>query len=86
MKHPVILDGPAFDWAEGERYAQHAVDDGGNVNWMAVFFADPGVMSCPGCGVHLWAEGFAVRCPDCGTEWRTQAGARHDEREARRVT
>lgn len=80
MKHPIILDGSAFDWAEGERYAQRAVDDDGNVDWMAAAFADPGIMSCPGCGVHLWAEGWTVRCPDSGHEWRTREGQRRDKR------
>jgi len=85
VKRPIILDGPAFDWAEGERYSQAAVDDDSNVDWMAAMWADPGIMSCPGCSVHLWAEGHTAKCPECGHEWRTRDGLRHDEQAAKRA-
>lgn len=74
MKRPIILDGAPFDWDEGARYGQNAVDDAGNVNWMAAMFADPGVMTCPGCGEHLWNEGDRVRCPHCSHEFTTRSG------------
>jgi ssDNA-binding Zn-finger/Zn-ribbon topoisomerase 1 len=76
MKSPILLEGPAFDWAEGEKHGAQAVDDDGNVNWMAAMFADPGCMKCPGCSEYLWREGYRVRCPDCGHEWVTQDGER----------
>lgn len=84
MKHPIIIDGPAFDWEEGERNGAQAVDDDGNVNWGAAMCADPGVMKCPGCAEYLWAEGWTAKCPDCGHEWRTRDGVWRDEHEARR--
>jgi len=71
MKNPIIIEGEPFDWDHGnemqERVAEAAAE--GHVNWFAAHCADPGVMSCPGCGIHLWREGKRVRCPDCGHEW-----------------
>lgn len=80
MKRPIILEGKPFDWDEGKRYGAQAVDDDGNVNWMAAMFADPGVMACPGCGEHLWNEGMTAKCPDCEHEWRTPNGVHVDAR------
>ncbi len=71
IKRAVILEGHPFDWEEGARAAKHAIDDDGQVNWKAAFCADPGVVSCPACGVSHWREGTRVRCAmeDCKHEW-----------------
>lgn len=74
MRTPKIIQGQAFDWKEAEGYAKNAVDGEGNVNWMAASFADPGVMTCPKCGVYYWAEGNQVECLDCGHQWETANG------------
>lgn len=68
MKSPIIIEGKAFPWNEPNPHGE-VIDEAGEVNWGAAFFADPGVMSCPGCHVYLWREGAHVRCPECGTEW-----------------
>ena len=69
MKHAIILEGKGFDWDRGSEMQKHVMTPEGDVNWAAAMFADPGVMSCPKCGVYLWWEGIRVRCPDCGHEW-----------------
>jgi hypothetical protein len=71
MKNPIIIEGPPFDWDKGQKCLEQAVDDKGDVNWFAAFNADPGVMACPNCGIHLWNEGKIVKCPDCGHQWET---------------
>ena len=68
----IILEGPAFDWADGARYSAKVVQPDGSVDWRAAAFADPGIMKCPGCGAYLWLEGWRVRCPECSTEWDTR--------------
>jgi hypothetical protein len=70
VKHPIILDGPAFPWCEPNP-AGPVIDADGEVNWMAAAFADPGVVKCPGCAEYLWNEGYRVRCPDCAAEFDT---------------
>lgn len=74
MKNPIILSGKPFDWEFGDKMQEKVAEaaEQGEVNWGAAFFADPGVMKCPGCGVHLWREGERVRCPDCGHEWEVR--------------
>ena len=69
MKEPIIHDGKPFDWKAGAEAMQHAVTPEGEPNWGALMAADPGVMKCPGCGVHLWQEGRIVECPECGEAW-----------------
>jgi predicted RNA-binding Zn-ribbon protein involved in translation (DUF1610 family) len=69
IRDPIILDGPAFPWGQEQN---PAVRDDGTVDWRAAMNSDPGLMTCPGCGVYLWAEGNRVRCPDCGHEWTTR--------------
>lgn len=66
MQRPIILDGKPFDWKEGEKNMLNAVDEAGEVNWLAAMSADPGVMQCPSCLGWLWREGSKVQCPDCG--------------------
>lgn len=68
---PEIIEGQPFDWEFGAKAAAMAVDDDGEVNWRAAFYADPGTMTCPGCLRKLWREGTLVRCPDCQHEWNT---------------
>ena len=72
MKNSIIHSGKAFDWERANEAVDNIADDDGNVNWYAALCADPGVMSCPGCGVHLWREGIDVECPDCGHRWNTE--------------
>lgn len=71
MKTPIIIEGCAFPWKEPNPHGE-VVDADGEVNWAAAAFADPGVMTCPACGVYLWNEGLRVRCPDCAHEWDTR--------------
>jgi len=66
MERPIIHSGEPFDWDSPK---PDVVDDDGNVNWRAAMMADPGVMSCPACEAHLWAEGHEVECPHCGHRW-----------------
>lgn len=82
MKHPIIIEGNAFDFEAASEAASQAVDNDGNVCWGAAMFADPGVMTCPSCGLYLWNEGDVVRCPDCGHEWETEE-AKHRKRISR---
>lgn len=70
MKSPIIIEGKPFDWNAGAEMQEHVAAAEGHVNWYAAAGCDPGVMSCPGCGEHLWHEGVRVRCPECGHEWR----------------
>jgi uncharacterized Zn finger protein (UPF0148 family) len=72
MKSPIILEGESFDWKAGQKAASHVINNNGSINWTAAMLADPGVMSCPSCGIHLWWEGKRVRCPDCGHEWNVK--------------
>lgn len=51
---------------ECKEAAAHVIDDDGEVNWRAAFFADPGVTQCPSCSEYLWWEGAILECP-CGT-------------------
>jgi len=81
MKHPIILKGPPADWDAHAAAQERVVDPGGEVNWWSAHAADPGCIKCPGCGVFLWAEGFEVRCPDCGHEWETPSGKHTRETE-----
>ena len=43
MKSPIILKGEGFDWEDAKQHMKNAVDENGEVNWMAASFADPGV-------------------------------------------
>ena len=70
MRSPIILEGKAFPWDEPNPHGE-VTDAEGNINWAAAAFADPGVLSCPGCKEYLWNEGFRVRCPGCGREFDT---------------
>ena len=71
MKQVKILEGPSFDWESGKEAMDHIVDDDGNINWRAAFYADPGIMSCPKCKEKYWREGNKVECTTCGTIWST---------------
>jgi predicted RNA-binding Zn-ribbon protein involved in translation (DUF1610 family) len=72
MKSPIIHTGKPFDWDRGNEAVEHLANDDGSVNWRAAFSADPGVMSCPNCAVHLWREGTDVECPECGHRWTVE--------------
>ena len=66
MQRPIILEGEPFDWLEGQKNLIGAVDENGEVNWLAAMSADPGCMKCPKCQEWLWREGIKVECPECG--------------------
>lgn len=86
MRTPKIIKGAAFDWKDAEKYSKAAVDDKGNVNWMAAMFADPGVTVCPKCDAYYWNEGEIVECLDCGTQWETSNGKWLRERRKKEPT
>lgn len=76
IKEPIVLEPKGFDnaraWQECTGYVakcggiQH---EGGEVNWRAAAGADPGIVSCPACGIHLWGWGVRLQCPDCSFEF-----------------
>lgn len=72
MKSPIIIEGHPADWEAHGRAADRVQNPGGGVNWGAAMLADPGVMSCPACGEHMWCEGLRVRCPYCAHEFDTR--------------
>jgi Zn finger protein HypA/HybF involved in hydrogenase expression len=65
MQSPIILEGNPFNWDEGKKSMMNAVDKHGEINWLAAFNADPGVIKCPKCQEWLWREGKKVQCPEC---------------------
>ena len=80
MRTAKILTGRAFDWEAAQKHADAAVDESGNVNWLAASFADPGVTQCPKCEAFYWNEGDTVECLDCGAQWETSNGKWKRER------
>ena len=65
MKSAIIHAGQSFDWEAAEKFQRAA-----GSNMAAAFYADPGVMTCPGCGEYLWNEGDDVECPVCHRRWQ----------------
>lgn len=75
---PIVIDPPNFDqkaaWNECHEYVEKCgglVHEDGEPNWRAAFGADPGVCSCPACGVMYWAWGRVQRCVKCSLEYPT---------------
>lgn len=70
---PIVIDPPGFDiraaWQECQEYSDrmHACER----PLAAAAGADPGICSCPACGVMHWAWGRAQRCTACGFEYPT---------------
>ncbi len=73
---PIVIDPPATVVSEEWSRCSEAVDacggltyQDGEVNWRAAFSADPGICTCPNCGINYWAFGNRQRCADCGFEF-----------------
>lgn len=70
---PIVLEGKSFDWSEGSKALENAVNSDGSANWKALTCADPGVCSCPNCGQFSWREGDVQKCTVCSVvfpvEW-----------------
>lgn len=71
MFDAIVLEGDRFDWEDGHKWQSKVVDEDGEINWRAAFFADPGCVSCPACNAYHWAEGTRQRCSQCGFEYPT---------------
>lgn len=85
MKTVIVLEGARADW-DVHRRASAALTESGGENMVAAMHADPGVMSCPGCGEYFLAEGTLVRCTECQCEWRPRRhGAQAPPEERARV-
>jgi hypothetical protein len=72
MKHPIVIDGPYFDWERGKKAMDTVVTESGEVKWGAAMMADPGVTKCPACGAFFWKEAKIIKCSECGTSWNTE--------------
>ncbi len=67
-RDPNVIDPPGFDVAAAWRGC-HAYSDrmhAAERPIAAAAGADPGICSCPACGVMYWAWGRRQRCADCG--------------------
>lgn len=68
MKHARLVSGEYAN-AWNEQAMDNVVNDAGEVNWRAAFFADPGVKKCPGCGEFFWDEASVMECTSCKTQF-----------------
>ena len=73
---PVVIDPPGVsvpeEWNKCAEFVEQCggvTAPDGEVNWRAAFGADPGVCTCPACGVYYWSFGNRQRCAKCGFEF-----------------